>query len=78
MNTDKINSACDTLARRVVPFHEGCISGAPRIFDACMRMFDRKVLPAQAVTFRVFYGFPVNQYGTATIDIDGNLTCQLD
>lgn len=77
MNIDKIDQASRTLAHRVQAFHDGCISGEVRIFNACMRMFDATP-PAQAVTFRVFYGAPVMQYGTATIDSSGNLICQLD
>lgn len=74
----KVAEACDTLAHRVLPFHEGCISGSARIFDASMRLFDDPRLPAEAVTYRVFYNAPVMAYGTATIHRDGRLTCQLD
>lgn len=77
LNTDAIIQACDTLASRLAP-HEGCYTSSCRFFDACMRAFDNKRLPAQAVKFRVFYNAPVMKLGTATIDREGNLVCRID
>lgn len=73
----QVAEACDKLSRRVLPFHEGCISGSARIFDSCMRLFDAE-RPANSVTYRVFYGLPVMAEGTATIGRDGSLICQID
>lgn len=76
INLDSLYTASKTLALRVTADHpESCISGAARIFDACMRAFDCSP-QAVSVTFHVHYaniGF-----GTATIDLNGNLICQLD
>jgi len=72
INIERLIEACDTLQRRTT-YAEGCMHTSARCFDACMRAFDCKALPAEAVTFRIFLNAPVLQYGEATIHRDGRM-----
>ena len=72
-NVSKIIEACDMVARRVITIG-GEYHGSVFLFDACMRAFDNKRLPAQALTFSVYIGYPVNYEGFARIDRHGNVT----
>lgn len=73
---DRLLKSCDALQRRTA-YAEGCMSSSARCFDACMRAFDRKTLPANAVTFRVYLNAPVMKYGEATIYRDGRMEIRL-
>ena len=73
INIDKLIESCDILQRHTDAFVEGCVHGSPKVFRACMTNFDREVLPAEAVTFRVFLSYPVASYGEATIHRDGTM-----
>ena len=64
--------SCDKLQRRTC-YAEGCMHSSARCFDACMRAFDRKDLPDEAVTFRIFLNSPVMKLGEATIHRDGSM-----
>ena len=64
--------ACDTLSQRIITIG-GKYHGSAFIFDQCMRAFDCKSLPAQAVTFDIFINAPVMKPGRATIYRDGRL-----
>ena len=72
IDIDKLLTACDTLERRT-QYAEGCMHTSTMAFNACMRAFDTKALPAEAVTFRIFFAAPVLRYGEATIGRDGSL-----
>ena len=72
INIPALIDSCDTLQRRTI-WKEGFMHSSARCFDACMRMFDRKNLPAQAVTFRVYFNAPVIKEGEATIYRDGHM-----
>lgn len=73
INIDKLIESCNILQRHTDPFMEGCLHSSVKAFDACMRAFDRKVLPAEAVTFKVYLSYPVSSYGEATIHRDGRM-----
>ena len=75
LNTAQIITACDTLARRIITIG-GEWHGSAWIFDQCMRAFDNSKLPAQAITFSVYYNSPVMKPGEATISRDGSLICR--
>lgn len=75
INLEALYTATKTLERRITADHPDCISSASRIFDCCMRAFDCEP-QALSVTFRVYYANI--GLGTATIDLNGNLICQLD
>lgn len=75
INIDSILAATTTLNNRITSI-EGKHHGSAWIFDQCMRAFDSK-LPAEAITFTVFYNAPVMRAGLATIHRDGTLTCTL-
>ena len=72
INVSKVIESCDRLSHKVTTignqFH-----GSAYLFNVCMRAFDCKALPAEAVTFSVHYGYPVNMDGEATIHRDGTL-----
>jgi len=70
LNVQAVIEACDTLARRITEVG-GKHHGAPWLFDQCMRAFDSKALPAEAITFSVFINSPVMKPGEATIHRDG-------
>ena len=70
---DGIIKACDTVARRCITIG-GKYHGSVWLFNQCMRAFDCKALPAQAITFEVYIGYPMMQEGEVTIDRDGHLT----
>lgn len=72
-NVSKIIDACDTLSRRAITIG-GEYHGSVFLFDQCMRAFTNRHLPAQAITFSVYLGYPVNQDGLAQIERDGTLT----
>lgn len=71
INIDKLLDNCQLLQNRTV-YAEGCMHSSVRCFDACMRAFDSK-LPAEAVTFRIFFNVPIMAYGEATIHRDGRM-----
>ena len=77
INVSKLIDTCDSLARRVITIG-GKYHGSVFLFDQCMRAFTNKHLPAQAITFSVYLGYPVNYDGFARIDRDGNLTMWRD
>ena len=72
INIDKLIENCDLLQRRTI-YAKDCMHVSAKCFDACMRAFDRKTLPAEAVTFRVFFNTPVMKPGEATIHRDGRM-----
>ena len=72
LNTDAIITACDSLAHKVITIG-GKYHGSVFLFDQCMRAFDNKRLPAQAITFAVYFNAPVMKEGEATIYRDGRL-----
>ena len=72
LDVSAIITACDTLAHRIITIG-GERHGSAYIFDKCMRLFDNRKLPAQAVTFSVFLNAPVMADGEATIYNDGRL-----
>lgn len=72
INTPKLIESCDLLASRIVMIG-GEHHGSSFIFNQCMRLFDNKRLPAEAVTFSVFINAPVMKPGEATIYRDGRL-----
>ena len=72
INTDKLITSCDILQKYTV-LKEGCLHSSVKAFDACMRAFDRDVLPAEAITFRVYLAAPVDSYGEATFYRDGRM-----
>jgi len=72
INIERLIKSCDALQRRT-SIADGCMHSSARCFDACMRAFDRKDLPTEAVTFRIFLNVPVMQYGEATIYRDGRM-----
>lgn len=72
INIDKLIQSCDTLQKHTA-LMDGCLHSSVRCFDACMRAFDRKVLPAEAITFKVYLSYPVDSYGEATIHRDGRM-----
>ena len=76
INISALLNASATLAHRITRM-EGGAHGSAWIFNQCMRAFDRNELPAQAVTFTVFYNAPVMRGGIATIDRGGNLVCKI-
>lgn len=72
INIAQVIEACDRLSRKVSTV-EGGFHGSSFFFNACMRAFDCKALPAEAITFSVRYNYPVNLDGEATIHRDGTL-----
>ena len=72
INTDKLITSCDILQKHTV-LKEGCLHSSVKAFDACMRAFDRDVLPAEAITFRVYLAAPVDSHGEATFYRDGRM-----
>lgn len=75
INTQAIIEACDKLSRRIITVG-GEYHGSPVLFDRCMRAFTAK-LPAEAITFAVFYNAPVMKAGEATIHRDGSMECRV-
>lgn len=73
INTDKLITSCDILQKYTVPFVDGCLHSSVKAFDACMRAFDRDILPAEAITFKVYLAAPVDSYGEATFYRDGRM-----
>lgn len=63
---------CDKLQARTAPVR-GYMHSSCRCFDACMRAFDNSRLPAEAITFRVYFTDPVNKAGFARIHNDGTM-----
>lgn len=72
INISALINSCDALQRRTIS-KEGFMHSSCRCFDACMRLFDRKKLPAEAVTFQVYFNAPVMKQGEATIYRDGRM-----
>lgn len=72
INIDRLIESCDLLQHRTI-LAEGCMHSSVRCFDACMRAFDREVLPAEAITFKVYFNAPIMAYGEATIYRDGRM-----
>lgn len=72
INIAQVIEACDRLSHKITTVHGG-FHGSAFLFDNCMRAFDCKALPAEAITFSVHYGYPVNMDGEATIHRDGTL-----
>ena len=72
MNINKLIESCETLQRRTLP-EKGYMHSSVRCFDACMRAFDNSRLPAEAITFRIFFNYPVLREGRATIHRDGTM-----
>ena len=73
IDIEKLIKNCDILQKYTVPFKDGCMHSSVRCFDACMRTFDREVLPAEAITFKIYLAAPVNAYGKATFYRDGKM-----
>lgn len=71
INISGVINACDTLSHRIITVG-GEHMGSVFLFDKCMRAFDCK-LPAEAITFSVFFNTPVMKAGEATIYRDGRL-----
>ena len=67
----KILDACNSIHRRTI-WADGYAHGTTRIFDACMRVFDREGLSAEAITFRVYLTDPLVP-GWARVHRDGTL-----
>ena len=76
INLDSLLDACAQLQRKTI-WHDGCMHSSAKCFDACMRAFDRKVLPAQAITFAVYFNTPILAPGFARITRDGNIQFSL-
>lgn len=72
INIQAVDAACVKLAHRIIEVG-GKRHGAAFLFDQCMRAFDNKALPAEAITFSVFFNAPVMHEGEATIHRDGTL-----
>ncbi|MBP5461177.1 MAG: hypothetical protein J6Y20_03535 [Lachnospiraceae bacterium] len=72
LNTSAVSEACDKVSRKVTTIC-GTHHGSAWLFDQCMRAFDSKALPAQAITFSVFFNSPVMLDGEATIYRDGRV-----
>lgn len=72
INIDGILEASRLLANRTITIG-GERHGSPFIFNQCMRAFDHKALPAQAITFSVYLNAPIMAEGEATIYRDGRL-----
>lgn len=72
INIDKLIASCDSLAHKIVTIG-GEHHGSSFIFNQCMRAFDCKALPAEAITFSVFLNAPVMKDAEATIYRDGTL-----
>ena len=73
INVEAVIRACDSLSHKIITVG-GEYHGSPFLFDQCMRAFDNRRLPAQAITFSVFLGMPLMCEGEATIDREGHLT----
>lgn len=71
INIDGVIKASETLYGRIIKI-EGTKHGAARIFNQCMRAFDRQ-LGAEAITFSVYLNAPIMAAGFATIHKDGRL-----
>ena len=76
INIPALIDSCDALQRRTI-WKEGFMHSSCRCFDACMRLFDRKNLPAEAVTFQVYFNAPVMKPGEATIHRDGHMEMRI-
>ena len=72
INIEKLIESCDKLQQRTI-FARGYMHNSARCFDACMRAFDNKALPANAITFKIFFNVPVMKPGEATIYRDGRM-----
>lgn len=72
INIPALINSCDALQRRTIS-KKGFMHSSCKCFDACMRLFDRKNLPAEAVTFQVYFNAPVMKYGEATLNRDGSM-----
>ena len=72
ININAVAAACDRIISKTVT-REGTRHGSAWLFDQCMRAFDFKALPAQAITFKVFFNAPVMREGEATIYRDGRV-----
>ena len=70
LNTPAVISACDFVSHKIVTIC-GERHGSSWLFDQCMRAFDNKALPAEALTFSVFLNYPVMADGEVTIHRDG-------
>lgn len=71
MNISKIIDSCDTLGRMIISVG-GKNHGSTFLFDKCMRAFT-DVVPAEAITFEVYFNAPIMKPGEATIHRDGRL-----
>ena len=75
ININEIINASQKLYIRTTRYFDdpsGNTHSAVFIFNQCMKAFNAK-LPAEAITFSVFYAHPVSMPGTATIHRDGRL-----
>ena len=74
LNTEEIIRACYFLSHKIVSV-EGIHSGSifQFLFNQCMMVFTNKNLPAEAITFSVYFNVPVMKDGEATIYRDGKL-----
>ena len=54
INYDMIAFSCDRL-QHMTTWKDGHKLSSVRAFDACMRAFDNKALPARAITFSVCF-----------------------
>ena len=76
LNISAVLTACDFVASKIVTI-EGEYHGSTWLFNQCMRAFDHKALPAEALTFSVFLNAPVMANGEATIHRDGRTEIRL-
>lgn len=76
INIDRLIESCDALQRRTC-YHDGCMHVSSKCFMACLRAFEDKALPAEAITFRVFLNVPVMRFGEATIHRDGSMEIRI-
>lgn len=75
---DNLLASCATLERRTLYAGRDYMHSSVRCFNACMRAFDSKTLPAEAVTFNVWLTYPVDRPGLATISKDGTMVLRVN
>lgn len=76
INIAKLIEFCDFL-QQITTSEPGYMHSSCRCFNACMRAFDRKNLPAEAIEFLVFLNSPVMKPGFAQFHRDGSVQIRL-
>lgn len=71
INIDGVYEACRLVDLRTINA-KGYAHGRTFFYDQCMRAFDCKALPAEAITFSVYLNAPIMAAGEATIHRDGS------